>query len=162
MEQLADVAPMVPSLAVPESHMVDQLVAVLKPVDTSVPDQIVAVPWISLQSRPLRAALAATQMVEQLVEVPTDVVVLMETDTEERRTWIDDNDDAWALIRLPGRQPTLLPVAPPVGATAGPWRDFNTGRRGGSRNAWFDSGYILCVSLRRLYGRISHYFYVIG
>ena len=34
---------------------------------------------------------------EQLVEVPTDVVVLMETDTEdedeeeeERRSWIDD------------------------------------------------------------------------
>ena len=62
--------------------MVDQL-AVLKPVDSSVPDRIIAVPKISLPSRPLRAALAATQMVEQLVEVPTDVVVLMETDTEE-------------------------------------------------------------------------------
>ena len=55
MEQLADVAPMVPSLAVPESQMVDQLVAVLKPVDSSVPDQIIAVPKISLPSRPLRA-----------------------------------------------------------------------------------------------------------
>ena len=33
----------------------------------------------------------------------------METDTEdeeeERRTWIDDNDDACALIRPPGRRP---------------------------------------------------------
>ena len=50
-------------------------------------------------------------MVEQLVAVPTDVVVLMETDTEdeeedeERLTWIDDNDDAWALIRPTGRRP---------------------------------------------------------
>ena len=90
--------------------MVLQLVAVLKPVDSPVPEQILAVPKISRPSRPLRAALATTQMVEQLVEVPTDVVVLMETDTEdeeeeERRTWIDDNDDAWALIRPPGRRP---------------------------------------------------------
>ena len=83
VEQLADVAPMVPSLAVPESQMVDQLVAVLKPVDSFVPDQIIAVPKISVPSRHLRAALAATQMVEQLVEVPTDVVVLTETDTED-------------------------------------------------------------------------------
>ena len=144
-EQIGDVAPMMPSLGVPEPQMVDQLVAVLKPVDSSVPEQIIAVPKISLPSRPLRAALAATQMVEQLVEVPTDVV-LMETDTEaeeeeeeedeERRTWIDDNVDAWALIRPPGRRtlpdelpPTFLPVAPPAGATAGPGRDINTGRR---------------------------------
>ena len=108
-EQIGDVAPVAPALGVPEPQMVDQLVAVLKPVDSPVPDQIIAVPKISLPSRPLRAALAATQMVEQLVDVPTDVVVLMETDTEdeeeERRTWIDDNDDAWALIRLPGRRP---------------------------------------------------------
>ena len=114
-EQIGDVAPVVPALGVPEPQMVDQLVAVLKPVDSPVPDQIIAVPKISLPSRPLRAALAVTQMVEQLVEVPTDVVVLMETDTEngeeeeeeeeERCTWIDDNDDAWALIRPPGRRP---------------------------------------------------------
>ena len=68
----------------------------------------------------------------------------METDTEdeeeeERCTWIDDNDDAWALIRPPGRRPFwrnllrgLLPVAPAVGATAGPGRGINTGRRGGA------------------------------
>ena len=54
MEQLADVAPVVPALGVPESQMVDQLVAVLKHVDSSVPDQIIAVPKISLPSRPLR------------------------------------------------------------------------------------------------------------
>ena len=121
--------------------MVLQLVAVLKPVDSTVPEQIIAVPKISLPSRPLRAALSATQMVEQLVEVPTDVVVLMETETEdeveeeeeeeERCTWTDDNDDAWALIRPPGRRPywmnlrqRLFQWPPPVGATDGPGRDF--------------------------------------
>ena len=112
-EQFGDVAPVVPALGVPEPQMVLQLVAVLKPVDSTVPEQIIAVPKISLPSRPLRAALAATQTVEQLVEVPTYVVVLMETDTveeeeeeeEERRTRIDDNDDAWALIRPLGRRP---------------------------------------------------------
>ena len=36
-EQLADVAPMVPSLAVPESQMVDRLVAVIKLVDSRSP-----------------------------------------------------------------------------------------------------------------------------
>ena len=101
-EQIGDVAPVVPALGVPEPQMVDQLVAVLKPVDSPVPDQIIAVPKILLPSRPLRAALAATQMVEQLVEVP--------------------GYKYWP-----------------------PWW----------RNAWFDSGYILCVSFRRLYGRIS-------
>ena len=47
MEQLADVAPMVPSLAVPEPQMVDQLVAMVKHVDSVVPEQIIAVPKIS-------------------------------------------------------------------------------------------------------------------
>ena len=131
-----------PALGVPEPQMVDQLVAVLKPVDSPVPDQIIAVPKISLPSRPLRAALAATQMVEQLVEVPTDVVVLMETDTEEeeaedeeeRLTWIDDNDDAWARIRPPGRRPfwqNLLRGYSQPGQ-GGIYIYIYTGRRGGA------------------------------
>ena len=64
MEQLADVATMLP-----ESQMVDQLVAVVKLVDSAVPEQVVEVPKISCPSRPLRAAL--------LVEVPTDVLVVL-------------------------------------------------------------------------------------
>ena len=55
-EQIGDVAPVVPALGVLEPQMVDQLVAVLRPVDSPVPDQIIAVPKISLPSRPLRAA----------------------------------------------------------------------------------------------------------
>ena len=51
MEQLADVAPMVPSLGVPEAQMVDQLVAMVKHVGSVVPEQIFAVPKISWPSR---------------------------------------------------------------------------------------------------------------
>ena len=70
-EQIGDSVPGLPALGVPEPQMVLQLVAVLKPVDSAVPEQIIAVPKFSSPSRPLRAALAATQMAEQLVEVPT-------------------------------------------------------------------------------------------
>ena len=68
MEQLADVAPMVPSLAVPESQMVDKLVAVIKLVDSVVPEQIIVVPKISWPSRFPRAVLREPQIAEQLVE----------------------------------------------------------------------------------------------
>ena len=69
-EQLADVAPMVPSLAVPEPQMVDQLVAMVKHVDSVVPEQIIAVPKISWPSRFPRTVLCEPQKAEQLVEVP--------------------------------------------------------------------------------------------
>ena len=57
-------------------------------------------------------------------------MVLMETDTDEEeeeecRAWIDDSDDAWALIRPTGRRPFWwnirqdLSSGTPVGATAG-------------------------------------------
>ena len=82
-EQIDDSLPGLPALGVPEPQMVLQLMVVLKPVDSAVPEQIIAVPKFPSPSRPLRAALAATQMAEQLVEVPTDVVVLMETDAED-------------------------------------------------------------------------------
>ena len=65
MEQLADVAPMVPSLAVPEPQMVDQLVAMIKLVDSVVPEQIIAVPKISWPSRFPRTVLREPQKAEQ-------------------------------------------------------------------------------------------------
>ena len=68
MEQLTDVAPVVPSLAVLESQMVDQLVAVIKLVDAVVPGQIIAVPKISWPSRFPRTVLREPQKAEQLVE----------------------------------------------------------------------------------------------
>ena len=64
----ADVAPVVPALAVPEPQIVLQLVAVL-PVDSTVPEQIIAVPKISWPSRCPRTVLREPQKAEQLVEV---------------------------------------------------------------------------------------------
>ena len=77
MEQLVDFAPMAQILDVPEPHMVDQMVDVLMLFDAAIPEQLIAVPKISCPSRPLRAVPAATQMAEQLVEVPTDVVLVV-------------------------------------------------------------------------------------
>ena len=69
-EQLAHGA----SFAVPESQMMDQLVAVvIKPVDSVVPEQIIAVPKTSWPSRFPRTVLRETQKAEQLVEVPVPV-----------------------------------------------------------------------------------------
>ena len=76
MEQLADVAPMVPSLAVPEPQMVDQLVAMVKHVDSAVPEQIIAVLTISWPSRFPRTVLCEPQKAEQLVEVPVPAPLL--------------------------------------------------------------------------------------
>ena len=50
--------------------MVDQLADELKLFDAALPEQVLEVPKILCPSRPLRAALAATQMAEQLVDVP--------------------------------------------------------------------------------------------
>ena len=117
-EQIGDVAPVVPAFGVPEPQMVLQLVAVLTPVDSTVPEQTIAVPKISLPSRPLRAALAVC------------------------RVWIDENEDVWALIRPTGRRPHWWNHRLDVSQWhEPPPRDTNTCRRGGSRNSWFDSGY---------------------
>ena len=64
-----------PSLDVPVPQMVDQLpdiehfFAALSPV----PEQVIEVPKILPLDVPMRAALRVTQLVEQLVEVPTTV-----------------------------------------------------------------------------------------
>ena len=50
---------------------------VLRLFDAAISEQVIVVPKISCPSRPLRAALAATQMAEQLVEVPTDVLIVV-------------------------------------------------------------------------------------
>ena len=86
VDHLADFAPMVQMLDVPEAQTVDQLEDVLTLFDTSVPEQVIEVPKISCPSRPLRAALAATQMTEQLVKVPTDVVLVVPRQLVE---WFD-------------------------------------------------------------------------
>ena len=107
MEQLADVAPMVPSLAVPEPQMVDQLVAMVKHVDSVVPEQIIAVPQISWPSRFPRTVLREPQKAEQLVEVPvpapsfSDWLRWEETYRRMGLTWLGGFD--WCLTASPGR-----------------------------------------------------------
>ena len=107
MEQLADVAPMVPSLAVPEPQLVDQLVAMVKHVDSVVPEQIIAVPKISWPSRFPRTVLCEPQKAEQLVEVPvpapsfSDWLRWEETYRRMGLTWLGGFD--WCLTASPGR-----------------------------------------------------------
>ena len=106
-EQLADVAPMVNSLAVPEPQMVDQLVAMIKHVDSVVPEQIIAVPKISWPSRFPRTVLREPQKAEQLVEVPvpapsfSDWVRWEETYRRTGHTWLGGFE--WRLTASPGR-----------------------------------------------------------
>ena len=106
MEQLADVAPMVPSLAAPEPQMVDQLVAMVKHVDSVVPEQIIAVPKISWPSRFPRTVLREPQLAEQLVEVPvpapsfSDWVRWEETYRRTGHTWLGGFE--WCLTASPG------------------------------------------------------------
>ena len=71
MEQLADDAPRVPTLDVPVSLMVGQLVEVFRHIDTSIPEQVIDVPKISSSCHSRRRRVRfAEQMAEQLVEVP--------------------------------------------------------------------------------------------
>ena len=67
------------SLAVPVSQTVDQLVAVIKPVDSVVPEQLIAVPRISWPSRFPPTVLHEPQKAEQLVEVLTTLFFLKQT-----------------------------------------------------------------------------------
>ena len=77
MEQLADFAPMVQILDAPVPQMVNRLVDVLKLSDGAIPEQVIELSMVLCPSRPLRAALAATQMAEQLVEVQVPKSVIL-------------------------------------------------------------------------------------
>ena len=73
VEQIAVFAPMVQILDAPVPQFVEQLPDVLRFFDrfAPVPEQVIAVPKIFIESVPPRAFLRATQLAEQLVEVPT-------------------------------------------------------------------------------------------
>ena len=70
MEQLVDVVLLVQILDIPVPQVVDQPMAVLRSYDSSVPEQVNAVPRISSSSRGSRKVLRAPQTAEQLVEGP--------------------------------------------------------------------------------------------
>ena len=73
MEQLADVVPMVQILDIPVPQMVEQLPNLVQFFDTLMLDlvRVIEVPKILPHDVPTRAAVRDTQLVEQLVEVPT-------------------------------------------------------------------------------------------
>ena len=75
MEQAAAYAPMVQILVIPVPQLVDQLADVMRFFDTllPVPEQALEVPKILLDDVPVRTPVRDTQLVEQLVEVPTIV-----------------------------------------------------------------------------------------
>ena len=69
VEQMAEVAPKTQIFDAPVPQSGDQVVDTFKHFDISVLEQVIEVPMISCPPCPLRAALAATQMAEQLAEV---------------------------------------------------------------------------------------------
>ena len=73
LEQIVDAVPLVPLLDDPVPQTVEQLQDVLQFFDrlSAVPEPVIEVPKIYTEDVPMRAVLRATQLAEQLVEVPT-------------------------------------------------------------------------------------------
>ena len=68
----------------PVPQMVDQLLSLLAPLDSFVPEQVIEVPKISTPSRCPRTVLSVPQTAEQLVEVPTFISYSREARISER------------------------------------------------------------------------------
>ena len=91
--------------------MVEQMVGVLQILDTTTAaEQVINVPKISCPSRPLRVALAASQMAEQLVEVPVHpfrecAITKAELEEEIMALARDAAGHTWFHVRGP-RRPT--------------------------------------------------------
>ena len=73
VESIVDAVPLVPLLDDPVPQTVEQLQDVLQFFDrlSAVPEPVIEAPKIYTEDVPMRAALRATQLAEQLVEVPT-------------------------------------------------------------------------------------------
>ena len=150
VEQIVDCVPEVPLLdaPVPQMVMVDQLVEVLRPLDTVVPEQVIEAPKITLHDAiPLRAVLPEPQMAEQLVDEPVpsfddfELVQVGEEEEDEHphmvlgtRAW-DAEGHEWCRVVGPAGVywwrigTSIAQWTPPEGITARPGRDRNTGRR---------------------------------
>ena len=144
MEQIVDCVPVVPLLDVPVPQMVDQLVVVLRPLDTVVPEQVIEAPKITLHDAiPQRAVLPVPQMAEQLVDEPVpsfDDFELVEVGQEEEhmvpgsRVW-DAEGRAWCRVVGPAGVywwrigTSIAQWTSSEGITARPGRDRNTGHR---------------------------------
>ena len=102
MEHIADLvccAPLVQTLDAPVPPTVEQLQDVLQFFDrlSAVPEPVIEVPKIITEDVPMRAVLRATQLVEQLVEVPTiisySVISLLRALLEYRQRTVEQNVD---------------------------------------------------------------------
>ena len=99
VEQIAVYAPTVQILDAPVPQLVEQLPDVLRFFDkfATVPEQVIAVPKIFIESVPPRAFLRATQLAEQLVEVPTiisfSLMSLLQSLLEYRQRTVEQNVD---------------------------------------------------------------------
>ena len=115
MEQLADVVPMVQILDTPVPQMVEQLPDVMRFFDTllPVPEQAIEVPKIVLDDVPVRISVRDTQLVEQLVEVPTIISCSSLRRTAEQHVDIP-------VPRRGGRHPGLQGFPPRQTSTATP------------------------------------------
>ena len=97
------VAPMVQILDALMPQTVDKLHDVLQFFDRlmTVPDQVIEVPKIYTEDVPMRAVLRATQLAEQLVEVPTTVsyasLLLWQALHEYRQRTVEQNVDISAV-----------------------------------------------------------------
>ena len=106
MEHIVDfvrVAPIVQILDAPVSQTVEQLPDILHFFDalTPAPEQVIEVPKILLRTSPFRAVLRDTQLVEQLVEVPTIVSCSwLQLCTEQKRR----HSSSWSWRRIAGLQ----------------------------------------------------------
>ena len=107
MELAAAYAPMVQILDIPVPQLVDQLADVMR----SVPEQAVEVPKILLDDVPVRTPVRDTQLVEQLVEVPTTVFFSSLQQTTEQTVDIP-------VPRRGGRHPGLQGFLPGQSSTA--------------------------------------------
>ena len=90
VEPIVDAVPLVPLLDDPVPQTVEQLQDVLQFFDrlSSVPEPVIEVPKIITEDVPMRAVLRATQLAEQLVEVPTiisfSMILLLHALLEQR------------------------------------------------------------------------------
>ena len=115
MEQLADVVPMVQILDTPVPQMVEQLPDVLRFFATLLPvsEQVIEVPKIVFDDVPVRTSVRDTQLVEQLVEVPTIISYSSLQPTTEQHVYIP-------VPRCGGRHPGLQGFPPKQSSTATP------------------------------------------
>ena len=115
MEQAAAYAPMVQILDIPVPQLLDQLADVMRFFDTlqPVPEQAIEVPKILLDDVPVRTTVRDTQLVEQLVEVPTIISYSSLQRTTEQHVDIP-------VPRRGGRHPGLQGFPPRQSSTAPP------------------------------------------